>query len=275
MRALWLVLALAACSGGAAPKSVAHVAAADEGVRITRVPPAAGDRRTGTSVMHMDADVAMPDGSTRPIIIDDVTHEEIEVLEVSGGTEQKVRVTYPRAHRTRVMGPELRSDEDKPVAGHHYVVWIEAGEIHATRDDGAALHEAEEKHLVDAWDDDLGHADPLLVLIADSAWTLGVRRELKPDELAGLDFGDDETRVSAASIELAGTSADTATFELDVVMHSDDGGSSIDIAGRVVLEIERRTGRGLSMTIKGTMKGGSDGMTLTGAIEGSQRWTYP
>jgi hypothetical protein len=272
MRAL--ALTLAACGGGAAPTPVAHVTPAGEGVRITLAPPAVGDRRTVTSTMRMEADATMPDGTARHIVIEDRITEEIEVLAVSGGAQEKVRVRYPLAHRTRTMG-QIRSDEDKPVEGHTYVVWLEGGEIRAARDDGAALHEAEQQHLVDAWDDDLGRVDPLLVLVADEPWTLGAGRELRAEEVAALHFGDDETRISSASIALAGTSASTATFELDVVMHGDDAGDTIEIPARVMVELARQTGRMMSMTIKGTMSGATDGMKMTGAIEAEQRWTYP
>ncbi|MCE9576483.1 MAG: hypothetical protein K8W52_25260 [Deltaproteobacteria bacterium] len=282
-----LVVAAAGCTkNGAAPGvadldtvamssgSAAASAAPAGDVRIMIAPVKVGDRSTYT--MDETATMKVEARPGQAIEVEQTKHtvRVVEVVAVDGGVATRARVSFPAISDTSTMGAE-RKDAPQPAAGKTYLVWREGTELHVTHEDGSPVS-PEEKKVAGGVGDEIGHADPMTVIMASKTWKPGIKVDLTPAELDALNAEkraeDDAPKAQAVSLTLTRADATTATFEMVAAIQLQNAKGVMRMVLTAAVTIERATGRGRELSGSGSMSGNL-GMPVTGTMTAKATYT--
>jgi hypothetical protein len=262
-----LLLALVACSSKAPDRKDAAVATE---LTLPSRAPAVGLVIHEDSTQHSTVTLTR-DTETTALTQDERETSRSEVLEVSAGAITKVKIHYDARQSTRSVDG-VATVEPSPLEGHTYVVWVEATEIKAARDDGSPVGDAEAEALAEDHGD-LGQVPPVSRILAARTWKRDAPVLLDAAELAGLSK-DPKVRVTGGTFTWLGD----GEFVNQASLVKDDDKARVENTMTTRMKIDLAEVRPTEIESRGTstgeLRGAMAGTTLTGTSEAHATYQY-
>jgi hypothetical protein len=258
---------------GSAP--IAAAAPATDGIKLPNVPPRVGDKRTKAEDLTMKTFVEAAPGKQVEVVSMKREEETQEVLAVDGDVITRLKVTYGVQSEQRTTDGKT-NDKTSPLAGKTYVVWREAGKLHASREDGSAPPPDELAAVVKG-NRRVGRPAVMEKILGDHRWKPGERVELTADQLKQIadarDPDSDEPAPSALSLTLTRTEGSAALFTMTVTLATKTAKGWMEMALSGTMTGDLKTGRQHEMQLVGPFQGNL-GKPITGTMQAKTTYTY-
>lgn len=253
----------AAASGSAAPSASAAASAEPPkatGTKLTKKSPAAGAKRTQEESSATNIKISLGKKSLAMHEEESKKAEE-EILEASGDTVTKLKVTFVEDKKTSTDEGKPAREKKSPIAGKTYTVSVKDGKLTVLNDKDKPAPKAE-ADLVAKRYHDLGKPDEIMAAIptralndGDDVPELATAFEKKMASEAK-DPKKEKAKVAfeGAKFTFKGKEGDSAAFDILVTMKADVGflgKMTVPMKGKMLLRVADAWP--VSMTLAGPM----------------------
>jgi hypothetical protein len=253
----------------------ADPAPAGDEVKITPLPHEVGTIETQVETSTQRMAITAQPGQVVDLTIVGESRKSIEILEVAGGVQTKVKATYDVEKRSQTMMGKTE-DQPSPLHGKSYIVWADGGAIKATTADGQDVSAAELEELDDDFADEVGRVEGIVQVFANHTYAKGAKVDLTPEDLKLMaeDMGKKGGVPQSGTITLVDTDGKLGTFEVRLLAKLTEDGSDAELDMTITLVLDLAKVRPNEMKMTGTIKGTVKGMPVDGTMEGAETKTY-
>jgi hypothetical protein len=250
----------AGCGGGMVPTPPVAVkvdakVAAGAALQVPYVAPHVGEVATITDDMSVTGTIKMG-GKSMPMKQQATETYTQEVVEASGDTVSKLKLTFKSAHmKADAMG--MKQDQDLPVKGHAYVVTSDKGKAAYVKDGGGTV-DAQETAVLQKFGEQVGNPDRMGKLLAGKSFKKGEKVTLSAEEIKAVAPPNEGMTASDVTLTLTGSDAKSATFALAGTFSGKQGPMDMQVTVTGTIKVDLKRSRPTDFKMNGTMTGAGD-----------------
>ena len=241
------LLQAAADAGPSAATSAAEAkqsTPAEIGTKFTKKPPSVGEKRSSDVTSNVKMKIKAG-GQELKLDETETQKKDEEVLEVSGDTITKLKVTYTEDDKTSTGVTGKAKTTKTPINGKTYILAMKDGKVVVTTDKDKPAPKNEEKAVVKDYSS-FGKPDPFTAAIPTRALKDGeelpeLASAIKDEMLSNQksDSAKDSITIDTAKVSFKGKDGDVGTF--DVAMNVTAGDPNMKMAMPLTGKMSLRT----------------------------------